>query len=107
MPKQAELGAGKPRGVNDRGVDELVKDDDVVLADERGDGAEGGGIAGGKGEGGFSGLELGEGRLQLVMWRQRPADEPGGAGAGAKLAHGTARGFLDRGMGRKAQVIVR
>ncbi len=87
--------------------DELVEDDDVVLADERGDRAKGGGIAGRKSERGFGGLELSEGRLQFMMGCQRAADEPRGAGAGAKVAHGASRGFLEGWMSGEAQVVVR
>src|SRR5213593_109659 len=106
-PEESEFGAGKPRSVDDRGMDELVQNEDVVLADERGDRAEGRGIAGRKSERGFGGLEFSEGRLQFMMGRQRAAEEPRGAGAGAEVAYRAPRGFLEGGMGGEAQIVVR
>src|SRR5262245_51063590 len=87
-------------------MDELVEDDDVALADKGGDRAESSGITGGKGEGGFSGFEFSEGRLQFVMGRQRAADKARSAGASTKVSHRAARGFRERGMRGKPQVII-
>ncbi len=97
MGKDAQFRAGKAGGIHDAGVDEFVEDDDVVLAGERADGADGGGVAGGKGERGLGLLEGGEGGFQFVMRRERAADEPGSAGAGAELFHGLDGGFLQSG----------
>src|SRR6185503_4929394 len=44
VPEEAQFRARKPRGVNERGMRELVEDDDVVLANQRGDCAERGAI---------------------------------------------------------------
>ena len=60
MGKDAELGAGKPGGVHDAGVDQLVENDDVAFVNNCGDGAEGGGVTGGKGQRGLGLLKRGQ-----------------------------------------------
>ena len=107
MSEEAEFGAGKPRGIDNRCMDQLIEDEDVFLADQRGDRTERGGVAGRKGKRGFGGIELSQGRLELVVGRHGTADEPRGAGAGAKVAHGPPHGFLEGGMSGEAQVVVR
>ena len=46
--KDAEFRAAQTRGIHDAGVNQFINNDDVVLAEQRGDGAERGGVAGGK-----------------------------------------------------------
>ena len=92
--EDAEFRAGKSGGVHDAGVNQLVEDDDVVLAEQRGDGAEGGGVAGGKSQRGFGVLEGGECFFQFVKRRERAANQPRRARAGAEFFHGLDGGFL-------------
>ena len=107
MGEDAELGAGEAGGIHDAGMDQLVQDDDVVLAQQGADGAEGSGVAGGEAEGGLGALEGGERFVQFVMGRQRTADEARSARAGTVAFHGfDGRLFQGRVVGQ-AKVIVR
>ena len=46
VSEDAEFRATKAGGIDDTGVDEFVGDDDVILAEQRADGPDGGGVAG-------------------------------------------------------------
>ena len=83
--EDAQFGAGKPRGIHDAGVNQFINDDDVILAEQGADGADGRGIAGGKYQRGFGAFECGQRFFQFMKRRQRAANQPGRAGAGAKL----------------------
>ena len=74
--EDAEFRPAEPRGVHEAGVNKLVEDDDVVVAEQGADRAGGGGIAGGKTERRFDSLESSERLLQFVMRRERTAKEP-------------------------------
>ena len=87
-------------------MNEFVENDDVVFAEQRGDGADGGGVAGGKSQRGFRLLEGGERFLQFVQRRERTADEPRRAGTGTKFFHSANGGGFQRGMIGEAEVIV-
>lgn len=106
MGKDADFRAGQPRGVHDAGVNELVENENVALADQRGDGAQRGGIARGESQRGFRALERGQRLLQLVKRRERAADQPRRARARAKFFHGGAGGGFQRGVIREAEVVV-
>jgi len=71
--KTRSLRAGQLRGVHNAGVNQLINDDDVILAEQRGDGAQRRGVAGGKSQRGFGRFESGERFLQFVKRRQRAA----------------------------------
>ena len=96
----------KPRGVHDAGVNQFVNDDDVVLADQGANGAEGGGVAGGKGQRGFGAFEAGERFLQFMKRRERAANQPRRAGARAKFFNGLDRGLFQSRMVGEAEIIV-
>ncbi len=66
MGKHPQLGARQPGGVHDAGMDQFVEDEDVVLAGQRGNGAQRGGVARGERQRGFGRLERSERRLQLM-----------------------------------------
>src|ERR1051326_7827783 len=96
--EDAEFRATKTRGIDDAGVDEFVSNDDVLLVEQGANGAEGSGVAGGKTERGFDALEGGQGFLQFVMRRERTANEPRCAGAGAEVVHSLLGGLFEGGM---------
>src|ERR1035437_3731310 len=64
--KDAQFCAGKFGGVHDAGMNQFINDDNVVLADERSDGAERGGVAGGKSQCGLGFFEGSEDFFQFV-----------------------------------------
>ena len=68
--EDAEFCAGKAGGVHDAGVNQLVENDDVVLANERGDGAERGGVAGGECERSLCSFEVGERFFKFMKRRE-------------------------------------
>ena len=78
MSENAEFRSTEAGGVDNTGVGEFVQDQDVVLAGEGANGAQGGSVAGGEGERGGSALEGGEKLLEFVVGRERTADEAGG-----------------------------
>ncbi len=57
MVKHAQFRAAETGGVHDAGVDQFVQDDEVVLAKQGADGAEGRGVASGETERGFGAFE--------------------------------------------------
>jgi hypothetical protein len=70
--------AAQAGGVHNAGVDELIQDDEVVLAEQGADGADGRRVAGGEAEGRFGALERRERLIQFVVGRggrirRRPA----------------------------------
>ena len=105
--KDADFCAAEPGGVHDAGVNQFIENDDVILAEQRADGSDGCGIAGRKTQRGFGAFEAGERFLQFVMRRQRAANQPRRAGAGAKFFHGLDGGFLEQRVVGEAEIIVR
>ena len=77
--EDADRGAAQAGGVHEAGMHEFVEHDGVVLAEQRADGAERGGVARGKGQGGFGAFEGGEGGFEFVVGAQGTAEEPGSA----------------------------
>ena len=106
MIKNAELCVREPRPVHDARMHQLVQDDDVVLARERRDGADGGGVTAAEGQGGRGALVIGQCLFQHMERRQRAADEPRRARARAMGFHGLDGGFLQRRMIGEAEVII-
>ena len=104
--EHAELCAGEAGGIHDAGMDQLIEDDDVVRADQRADGAESCGVAGGEAERGGGAFERGERFFEFVVGRQRAADQARGASAGAKAFDGLDGSFLEGGLIGQTQVIV-
>src|SRR5581483_3213260 len=105
--KDTQLGAREPGRVDDRGVYELVEDDDVILIAQGADRADRGGVTGRERNGGLRVLEGGEGFIELVVRRERAADETGSARAGAVTFNGVDRGLLQARVIGEPKVIVR
>ena len=87
-------------------MNQLVQNEDVFFADQRGEGPERGRVPGGKSERRLGALECGEGFLQLMERRQGSGDEPRRAGASAKLFHRPDGGLFEGGMIGEAEIIV-
>ena len=87
-------------------MNEFVEDDDVVFARQRGDGAERGGVAGGKSERGLGFFEGGERGFEIVKRRELAANQPRRARARAEFFHGLDGGLFQRGMIGQAEIIV-
>ena len=104
--EHAEFRAAEPRGVHDAGVDQFVEHDDVILAEQRADGADGRGVAGGETQRGFGVFEGGERFLQFVKRRERAANQARGAGAGAEFFDGLDGGFFQNRIIGEAEIIV-
>src|SRR5258708_4489629 len=98
MVEDAELGAGQSGAVHDAGMHQLVENQDVVFAEQGGEGANGGGVTGGEGQRGSGAFESGECFLEFMKRRQRTANQPGGARARAKFFDRMEGGFLERRM---------
>ena len=105
--EDTELRAAEMGGIDDTGVDELVHDNDVVLVEQRADGAECGGVAGRKSERGLCAFEVGESFIEIVVNPERAADEPRCAGACAEIVDGPLRRLLERVVIGQPEVIVR
>ena len=84
------LAVGHLGAVHDRGVVQLVEVDHLAAADQAGDQAEVGGVAGGEDEAGFLAQELGQGALELLVQVERSVQEPA-AGAARAVAVERAR----------------
>ena len=91
-----DASAREAAAVDDAGVVQRVGEDDVVRADERGDDADVGVIAGVEEQRGFGSFPAGDARLERAMGREVADDQPGGAGAKAVLAHGAVGGFAQQ-----------
>ena len=79
------LAVGELGAVDDRGVVQLVEVDDLAPADQTGDQAEVGRVAGRKDEAGFLAEEFGQRRLELLVEVERAVQEPA-AGAARAVA---------------------
>jgi hypothetical protein len=87
------LAVGHLGAVDDRGVVQLVEDDEVAAADEARDRPEVGLVAGREDEAGFLAQELRQVRLEPFMQVEGPVQEPA-AGAARAVA-------LERRLGRR------
>ena len=105
--EDTEGGAAEACGVDEGGVAEFVEDEGVVFPGKGGEGAEGGGVAIGEGEGGFGFFGVGEFFLELVVEVERAADESGGGGAGSVGLEGGLGGDDEGGVVGEAEVVVR
>jgi hypothetical protein len=77
------LGPCQAASVDDAGVVELVREDDLLAPGEGGDDAGVGEIAGAEQQRSLAALELGQLRLELAMRLHVAGDKPRGAGPGA------------------------
>ena len=71
MGEHTEFRAGMAGSIHDGGVDEFIENDDIVIARHGANRAEGGGIASGEGQRGFSAFECCEGLIKLMINRKR------------------------------------
>ena len=101
------LAVGHLGAVDDRGVVQLVEVDHLAAADEPGDQAEVGGVAGREDEAGFLAQELGQGVLELLVQVERAVQEPAAGAARAVAAEGPAGGLEHLRMVGQAEVVVR
>ena len=97
----------QPHPVDDRGVVERVRHDQVRLAGDGRDDTGVGGEAGLEGEDGRRALELGELGLERLVHRHRPGDGPDRPAADAELADGLERGLAQARVVGQAEVVVR
>ena len=88
------LAVGHLGAVHDRGVVELVEIDHLAPADQPGDEAEVGRVAGGEDQAGFLAQELGQGALELLVQVQRAVQEP--AAGAARAVPAAAPGWRPR-----------
>ncbi len=88
MPVDEGLGAGEAAAVDDAGVVELVGEDDLTAARQRGDRAGVGQVAGAEEQRGLRALELGQPSLQLRVDRHRAGDQARRARAGSQRQGG-------------------
>jgi hypothetical protein len=98
--------AAELRAVDQRGVGELVENDDVVLAEQRAERADRRRVAGGKAQRRFRALELREFLLELDVWSERAADQPRGAAADAVLVDRRLRRFAQERLRREPEVVI-
>jgi len=97
---------GEPDAVDDRGVVELVADDDIALLEQRAEHAHVDGVTALEDQRGLGPLEGGEAHLELLVNRLGPGDGADGAGAGAPLPRPRDRRLDHAGVGVEAEVIV-
>ena len=86
---------------------ELVEQDDLAAADQAGDEAEVGLVAGGEDEAGFLAEELGEVVLQLLVQVEGAVQEAAAGAAGAVLMERLLGRLEDLRVVREAEVVVR
>ena len=101
-----DLGAREAGAVDDAGVIQLVGDDEVFLAENRGDGAGIGGEAGLEDHAGFDVLEARNLFFQLHVDRHGAGDGAHRAGADAVLLRGFERGFAQLGVSGQSEIVV-
>ena len=101
-----DLSAGQPATIDDAGVVELVRDDQVPLAQNGRHRAGVGGEARLEDDAGLSLLEPGYLLFQLHVNPHGPGDGPHRARPHAELPKGPLRGFNQAGMGVQSEVVV-
>ena len=101
-----DFGAGEAGTVNDAGVVELVGEDEVVFAEDGGDGPGVGGESGLEDDAGFDAFEGGDFFFELHMEAHGSGDSANSAGAYAVVADGGDGGFFEPGVVAEAEVVV-
>ena len=101
------LRARQPAAVDDRGVVELVGEDDLALARQGGDYAQVGEVARAEEQGRRRALEVGQALLQAPVHRHRARDQARGPAADAPAHRRVGRRLAHAGMVREPQVVVR
>ena len=101
-----DLGPRQPGGVDQRGVDVGVGDDQGGPVDERGDHREVGVVAGRGDQRRRPAQEGGQLALEVVVQGEGPGHQAGGAGAGAPEGRRLGRGGADLRVPREAEVVV-
>ncbi len=102
-----DAGPGKPAAVDDAGMVELVRVDDVVLADQRRDGPQVGVESGLESDRRLDALELRHAALELEVQAQRAGDRANGGGPDAVLIDGALGGRGQPRVVGQAEVVVR
>ena len=106
VAEDLDLGAGEAGAVDDGGVVELVRQDEVAFAEDGGDGAGVGGEAGLEDDAGFDVLEAGDLFFELHVDAHGAGDGADGSGADAELLGGGDGGFAEFGMVAEAEIVV-
>ena len=106
MAEGAKPCASEPRGIDDAGVNELVHDEDVVLAQQRGNGPQRRGVPGRKRQRRLGAFECGKGCFEFVVDAKRATDEARSAAARAEFLNRLRRRFLEGRVIRQTEIIV-
>ena len=106
MAEHPQLGSGEPSGIHAAGVNQTVHNDHITRAHQGRDRASGRGMTRRKSQRGLRAEELGERFLEMVMHRQRSADESRCGRSGAPVVHRPDRGLQHGGMQGEPEVIV-
>ena len=101
------LGARETATINDRGVVELVGNNEIVFPQQRRNGSCVGGEARLKDDAGFDVLEASDFFFQLHVNLHRACDGAHGSGANTVFARGFQCGFTEFGVRGQAEVVVR
>jgi hypothetical protein len=101
-----DLGFGETSAVDDAGVVELVREDEVVFTEDAGDGAGVGGEAGLKDDTGLDAFECGDLLFEFHVDVHRAGDGADGAGAYAEFFGGGDGGLFEFGVIAEAEVVV-
>ena len=104
--EDAEFGAAKTGRIDQTGVHEFVQDDHIVSVEQGANGSQGRRITGRKRQGGLGAFESGDGLFQLVVRRERTADQPGRTRSGAITLDPFDRGLLQQRMIGQPEIIV-
>ncbi len=75
VSEDTEFCAAQPGSIHNGGVDQFINDDDVILAHERADGPDGGGVTGRVRQGGLRAFEVGQRFIQFVIGPERATNE--------------------------------
>ena len=97
---------GKAATVDDRGVVQGIREDQVLGAGERGEEAAIGGVAAAEEDCCLGAFEPGELRLQLVLRQEVATDQPARACPGAPRARSTGERLDDAGVRSEPEVVV-
>ena len=107
VPVDEGLGSGKPAAVDDAGVIQLIRADDLALAGESGDRAGVGEITRAEEQRGLGALERGQSLLELEVDRHRSREQPRRPCARAEAECGIGGGPAKARMVRQPEVVVR
>ena len=106
VAENLDLGAGEARAVDDAGVVELVGEDEVFFAEDRGDGSGVGGESALEDDAGFDIFEGRDFFFELHVDLHGSGDGADGSGTDAVIFGGLDGGFPKLRVGRQTEVVV-